>query len=39
MILEKDFDELLAEIQSAEVEDRPALIEKALDQIASDDSN
>jgi hypothetical protein len=39
VILEKDFDELVAEIQSAEIKDRPALIEKALDQIDSDGSN
>ena len=37
--MEKDFDELVADIQSAEIEDRPALIEKALDQIASHDSD
>lgn len=39
MILEKEFEQLITEIESAPIEERPALIETALDQIESNDSN
>jgi hypothetical protein len=39
VILEKDLEKLISEIESAAIEDRPELIEKALDQIESNDSN
>jgi UDP-N-acetylmuramyl tripeptide synthase len=39
VILEKDLEKLISDIESAVIEDRPELIEKALDQIESNDSN
>ncbi|MDR9363593.1 MAG: hypothetical protein RI590_05720 [Microbacteriaceae bacterium] len=39
VILEKEFEQLISEIESAGIEERPALIEKALDEIESNDSH
>lgn len=39
MILEKDLQHAISEIESAAIEDKPALIEQVLDQIESNDSD
>lgn len=37
--MEKEFEQLISEIESAAIEDRPGLIEQALGEIESNDSN
>ncbi len=37
--MEKEFEQLVSEIEASPIEGRPDLIEKALDQIESNDSD
>ncbi len=37
--MEKEFEQLVSEIEASSIESRPDLIEKALDQIESNDSD